>query len=987
VSWLSSSSSSSLSSDALSACPLACVPACLSIYVNVCNVCFIHSPVSPSLAPSLPPSLPLSGLITRDSPSASPRSHDRLSDTSYDDHHGLPTKRNRYAVIALFCTLALICVLVIVGVVQEQKSNEMPDDEDSVPEPPSAEEIDTCVRQYRERFVPLFAGNGGASRILYPDKASSILIRHANVYDGKDSLLLDYDILVQDGKISLIQQGIQVDDVEVYDAEGRYVTPGLVDMHSHAGVYAFPEIWATADGNEMTNPVFPQVRVIDAFNPNDWAIPLIRAGGVTTAQVLPGSGNIMGGEGGIFKYRGSSVEDMFVANSTRLLKMACGENPKRVYGRHGQTPMSRMGSAWMMREKFDAVRNLKERQESWCSESLAAKAAGTAAPASMFPHDLALEPLVNLFRKEARLHIHCYMVQDLEMILRLSDEFGFQVSAFHHALEAYKLPAQMKKAGVTIATFSDLWGYKYEAYEASVHAPKILHDAGVPVAMKSDHPVLNAATLMYEGAKAHYYGLDAMAAIRSVTAVPANAIGMGERVGTLDIGKDADIVVWDRDPLLLGATAERVYINGEEAHNNDKTFVPRTPSNVATAATLAGPSFSSPTQLANGYAIIGADVYVSASEPKLSAATIVVDGNGIVSCISAVGACTVPDVTFSMPGGIVLPGLVDAGSGIGTLEIDSEESTQDGSTDGADASGTYAALHARDGIRLHTRHVQAAWRAGVTVSVARPMGSQLLGGESVAFYTCGKCSNILDNVMIKETVALHMAVGNSAKDSGESDSVSGQFDAVYRLFESVQTSIAAIGVNETEFMTLDRAHRPIARVLRKQQPVVVAVHQSDAIASLLRLQKKFGFKLVILGGAESHMLANDLAAAVPAVSVLLEARTPTHDFDTNDATIDAIKILTDAGVMVGLYVGDPDNGRNLRWEAGFAMNVGLTFEQALATVTTNVADMFGVPNVGRIEVGQRASLVLYDGQEPFSLRTRPAVVATGDIVQTKPQQR
>jgi imidazolonepropionase-like amidohydrolase len=268
------------------------------------------------------------------------------------------------------------------------------------------------------------------------------------------------------------------------------------------------ELQATQDGNEATNPTFPQVRSIDGYNPTDGAVQRILTGGVTTSLVLPGSANTMGGEAFAIKHRGNRVATAQIQGTPRYMKMACGENPKNVYGGQGRTPSSRMGSTWVMREKFEAAQALVTAQNDWCA------APTTAAAAGRYPTDLSLDSLTALLRGSLILHTHCYTVWDMEMMIRLMDEFKFNVTAFHHAIEAWKLADVLKARNIVTATFADSWGFKVEAYDGTPYAPLILARAGARVVLKSDHPVLPAETLMFEAAKAYGYGLDRITAIR-----------------------------------------------------------------------------------------------------------------------------------------------------------------------------------------------------------------------------------------------------------------------------------------------------------------------------------------------------------------------------------------------------------------------------------------------------------------------------------------
>ncbi len=391
---------------------------------------------------------------------------------------------------------------------------------------------------------------------VLPDGASEappILIRGATVWTATGLVLDASDILVRDGRIAAVGKSLEAPaGARILQAEGRVVTPGLVDLHSHLGVYAMPSTAAHNDGNEMVQPLTPMVRAIDALDPEDPAIARALSGGVTTALILPGSGNVMGGTGVVIKLRGATVTDMVVPDAPMQLKMAMGENPKRAHGSKGRLPSTRMGHAWLLRDRFAAARDaLRKRAE--------ATAAGKPAP----DVDRSLWPLMELIEGRARLHVHCYEVHDIETLLRVTAEAGVRVTAIHHALEAWKVPTPLRERGVGVATFADLWGFKMEAYDASVRGPAILAKAGVAVALKSDHPVMDARELMGEAAKAHHYGLDAQAALAAVTRVPATLMGMAERIGTVEVGKEADLLIWDAPPLTtLGARPTHVLVDG-----------------------------------------------------------------------------------------------------------------------------------------------------------------------------------------------------------------------------------------------------------------------------------------------------------------------------------------------------------------------------------------------------------------------------------------
>ncbi|CAG8554403.1 3358_t:CDS:10 [Diversispora eburnea] len=322
------------------------------------------------------------------------------------------------------------------------------------------------------------------------------------------------------------------------------------------GLDSWPHLMGTYDINERTDPITPYVRAKDAFSPSDPALRIISSGGVTTSLIIPGSTNVMGGEGHVIKLRQVdtlSVDDMNIYYNVnqdeekvwRYLKMACGENPKNYFGRkQAMMPLTRLGESWLLRKRFAEAQTLKIQQDDWCDAAI--RLNKNEQLNVHFPENVQYESLLSLLRGDAILNIHCYETQDIEAMIRHSWEFDFNIASLHHALDAYRIPEIIKRANsnITIATFSDLWGYKKEAFQASTKSPKILT------------------------AKAHHYGLDENLSIAAVTSVPAKALGLDHRIGQISVGYDADIVIWDSYPLSLGATPLEVYIDVYIDENN-----------------------------------------------------------------------------------------------------------------------------------------------------------------------------------------------------------------------------------------------------------------------------------------------------------------------------------------------------------------------------------------------------------------------------------
>ncbi|MBI3074027.1 MAG: amidohydrolase [Deltaproteobacteria bacterium] len=407
------------------------------------------------------------------------------------------------------------------------------------------------------------------------ERPAAWLFRGGTIVTVSGEVIRDGDVAVAQGKIVAVGRGIDTPkSARVVDLRGRFVTPGLIDTHSHIGVYSFPGVAVNSDGNEMTAPVTAEVRAADAINLDDPAIPRAWRGGVTTVQVLPGSGNCIGGQSAVVKLKRGTLAEMLVPGAPRGLKMAMGENPKRTYGGRGQMPMTRMGSAAVMREAFAKAAEYRKKWDDYnirlaahvldrrlpvLNQKEQKATAAIAAP----DRDLRLEVLADVLRGKVRPHVHGYRVDDILTLFRIADEFGFKVASLQHALSAWKLAPEIARRGVGVATFSDEWGYKHEMADSRLDAPAILHKAGVRVSLQTDHPVIEQRFLVHEVAKSVRAGLPEAEGFRAVTLNPAWMLGIDTRVGSLEAGKDADLVVWSGHPMRIASRVDFTMIDGE----------------------------------------------------------------------------------------------------------------------------------------------------------------------------------------------------------------------------------------------------------------------------------------------------------------------------------------------------------------------------------------------------------------------------------------
>ncbi|HEV8263817.1 MAG TPA: amidohydrolase [Gemmatimonadales bacterium] len=399
-----------------------------------------------------------------------------------------------------------------------------------------------------------------------------VVIRNATIMTATGQELAGGSILLRDGRIAAVGATVEAPaDAVVVDGTGKWVTPGIIDTHSHLGVYAAPGTFAESDGNEGTNPVTAEVWAEHSFWPQDPQIPLAIAGGVTTIQALPGSANLIGGRSAVLKLvPARSVQEMKFPGAHYGLKMACGENPKRVYQSRG--PSTRMGNMAGYRAAFIQAEQYRRRWDKWNKDHQ-----GDAPQ-----RDLKLESLAEVLRGNIFVQNHCYRADEMVQMLDLAHEFGFKIRSFHHAVEAYKIADILAREGTAVSIWADWWGFKEEAMDGIHENAALVQQAGGKPVIHSDSES-GIQRLNQEAAKAMYYGrrsgiqVTRDQALRWITVNPAWVLGLDSIVGTLESGKMADVVVWSADPFSVYARALQVYNDGWLVYDrNDPAHQPKT---------------------------------------------------------------------------------------------------------------------------------------------------------------------------------------------------------------------------------------------------------------------------------------------------------------------------------------------------------------------------------------------------------------------------
>ncbi len=405
--------------------------------------------------------------------------------------------------------------------------------------------------------TPLFPDPFPSTYSPFPSRTT--LIRNATIFTGTGQRIDGGSVLLRDGKVAEIGRNVSAPaDAVVIDAAGKYVTPGVIDPHSHLGVYAAPGIPSLSDGNEATNPNTAEVWAEHSIWPQDPAFELALAGGVTALHTLPGSANLIGGRSVTVKPVPSrTYQGMKFPGAPQGLKMACGENPKRVYAQRG--PATRMGNVAGWRSYFSQAQEYLNRWKKWREEG--------SDPDSRPTRNLELESIAATLNGDMDAHWHCYRADEMVTAMDIANEFGFHIATFEHAVEGYKVRDYLRDYGVCALMWADWWGFKLEAYDGIKENIALVHQSGACAVMHSDDAQIGQF-LNLESAKALRAANEAGIPITEAEAVawftlnPARALGIDAVTGSLEVGKNADVVLWSGDPFSIYTRTDKVFVDG-----------------------------------------------------------------------------------------------------------------------------------------------------------------------------------------------------------------------------------------------------------------------------------------------------------------------------------------------------------------------------------------------------------------------------------------
>jgi len=394
------------------------------------------------------------------------------------------------------------------------------------------------------------------------------LFTHATVLTGTGQRLNNADVLFVDGKVKQVGVNLSMEDVLIIDATGKWITPGIIDVHSHLGVYPSPSVESHSDGNEMTSPNTSEVWAEHSVWPQDPGFQAARAGGVTTLQILPGSANLFGGRGVTLRNVPShTMQGMKFIDAPYGLKMACGENPKRVYGSRKLLPSTRMGNVAGYRSAWLAATEYKRAWNKYDSDYEAGK---NSLPPS---RDLELDTLMGVLDGEIRIHNHCYKAEEMAVMIDIGKEFNYNSGTFHHGIEAYKIADLLAKNGNCVAMWPDWWGFKMEAFDMVEENVAIVDAVKNSCAIVHSDSATTIQRLNQEAGKVLYrandngFDLKEEDAIKWITLNAAKSLGLSDEIGSLEVGKNGDLVLWNSNPFSVYAQAEQVFVDGAKVYD------------------------------------------------------------------------------------------------------------------------------------------------------------------------------------------------------------------------------------------------------------------------------------------------------------------------------------------------------------------------------------------------------------------------------------
>ena len=836
------------------------------------------------------------------------------------------------------------------------------------------------------------AGSGAQPTEIRDDRLASqtetggnLLIVGGTVLTGTGETLEDTDVRIADGKFAEIGEGLEPADGEaVIDAAGKFLMPGIIDTHSH--------IMITQGINEATRSLTPEVRIEDVIDTRDDSEYCALAGGVTAARLFHGSANVVGGQDAVVKLRyGQDAEAHKFDGRQQGVKFALGENVK---DSKTAFPNTRLGVEATLKRAFAEAEDYARRQAAYRQ---AVKNDPAARRTTLPPRrDLRLEALADLLAGRKFIHSHSYRADEILMLMRVADSYGMTVKSLQHVLEGYKIAPEIAAHGASASTFSDWWAYKVEAYDATPYNAAILNEAGVNTVIKSDDWEL-IRHLYFEAAKpVRYGGVSPDDAIQFVTLNPAKELGVEDRLGSIEVGKDADLAIYNAHPLNSFTRVEKTIVDGDVLFDRDRAVTAM--SEAMVERTKTPPAWTFPERRlrdltldlepARGgtFALAGATLHTC--DDALGDAGVIENGvivvrDGVIETVGAVGEVEVPGgvPTLNVTGLTITPGLFDSGTELGLTEIGKVSETQDYRESG----DLQPDLRAGIALNRDSELIPVARAGGITHALVRPVGGLIAGQASVIQLSGWTAPEMVLELEAGLQINWPQARSYNPFSGGSSESDDRLTERIEQLEDFLDEGkrylagqAAAEGSDELGPVP-DPRFEALAPYLAGEKTVFFAADSARQIAQSLAFAEKFGLKPVITGGADAWKLREQLAEKDVPVIVGPVMRRPTEDHDPYDAPYANPGLLHEAGVKFALHSDEASNSRNTPFEAAQAVAYGLPVDAALRALTVDAAEILGVADVaGTLAPGKRASLVIAD-DSPLQITTSIKGVIVGGV--------
>ncbi len=803
-----------------------------------------------------------------------------------------------------------------------------------------------------------------------------LVIKARKIYTAAQGVIENGMVLIENGKIMKVGKEFSVPR-GIQEIVAAVVIPGLIDIHSHAGVYSVPLVEENYDGNEMTSPVTPQVRAMDGFNFDDLTIPASLAGGVTTVVSRPGSLNVIGGTSVAVKLKNAPPKDM-VLKEICDLKMAIEGNPQGYWGNLNQMPSSMMGVYFLARKAFAEA---QEYQKTWEAYEKDKKEGKDVTPPK---RDLGKDVLVSALKREIPVHIHCYTASEIMTSIRLGDEFNLKLSLGHSDKSYLIVDELAKRKDVYINVGPAVFDTYYQNSLEFRNVPAILAEAGIKVSLQTDgHYQPN---LRQFAALCVRYGMKEADALKSITINEAEAVGLEKRIGSIEAGKDADLVLLDGEPFEFLTSVETVIIDGKvEYRKESRESAVAEPSPVQASNTL-----SIPVEMKNAgrFALKGGVVYTMSGAPLKNGILLVKDGK-----IEAVGSdlpipegCPVIDAREF----VVMPGLVAARAYLGVTSNWRQLSSTD-----EKSKSVVPEMEIKHAIEPQAPLFYWARELGMTSALVTPGNLNVIGGQGVVIKTSG---DVVDRMVVKDRAVMVFGLGAQARRTGQMPSTRMGIAAVIRetLVRAQEYRDSLEKYEKDKKGTApqrDFSLEALVPVMKGEMPVIIQCARKDESRTAMRLADEFKLKIILDGATDAYKVIDEIKKRdIPVI--LEDLFRGVGNIEDRGFSVDNPAILAKAGVRVAFraqeglwqWPGAGMTGGDLLEIAAFAHREGMPEEAALRAVTIDAARIAGIEaRVGSLEPGKDADILVLRGR-PFRTASIPeAVFVDGKVVYQRKQ--